>query len=173
MADFSPCGTPTGLNAREPFDLQVGGRMYYNSEDMLWRRTLEEQSVFRQALELQSRRLMVNEENGNNDGNGNGKKSPNDLQECLEHKVPDSRFASPTKAIGNYMAAFSNGPNEIVDSDASTASDSSKFSAGTLLPPASGLDMGSFKSFNYQIPRFPSGHRTIGMFASTGGPIGI
>ncbi|KAI4333059.1 hypothetical protein L6164_017912 [Bauhinia variegata] len=185
--DYSPCGTPTGLDARDPFDIQLGGRMYYNAQDMLWRRKLEEQADLQQALELQSRRLMglqlldikkqhhralstgspipspthspnifnqnlclpsfhnglevpeesgsssgpastasipvdpanvsvgkevtANGENGNSDGNG--KQSSNqvdsDLHECLEHNLPDSPFASPTKA-GNYLAAFSNGP---------------------------------------------------------------
>jgi len=90
--DFSPCGTPTGLDARDQFDLQLGrlwwklpfyylfrlclcqtystqhvyflncmllgGRMLYNTQDMLWRRKLEEQADLQQALELQSRRLM-------------------------------------------------------------------------------------------------------------------
>ena len=32
--------------------------MYYNTQDMLWRRKLEEQADLQQALELQSRRLM-------------------------------------------------------------------------------------------------------------------
>lgn len=32
--------------------------MFYNSQDMLWRRKLEEQAELQQALELQSRRLM-------------------------------------------------------------------------------------------------------------------
>ncbi|RDX96852.1 Zinc finger CCCH domain-containing protein 53, partial [Mucuna pruriens] len=252
--DFSPCGTPTGLDARDPFDLQVGGRMFYNTQDMLWRRKLEEQADLQQALELQSRRLMslqlldikkqhhralssgspipspthspnmfnqnlllssfhssssesqeesgsgsapastasidqqplqqavnisvgkevaVNGENGNSDDNGKQSSSheDRDLQECLEHNLPDSPFASPTKAIGDYMAAFSNGPNEAIDSDAPAASANSKFSTNTLLPTASTLDMGSFKSFNCQIPRFSSGHGTIGMFAGTGGPI--
>ncbi|XP_061352475.1 zinc finger CCCH domain-containing protein 53-like isoform X2 [Gastrolobium bilobum] len=249
--DFSPCGTPTGLDGRDPFDLQVGGRMYYNTQDMLWRRKLEEQADLQQALELQSRRFMglqlldikkqhqralstgspipspmhspnifnqnlvlssfhsssesqeesgsgsapastasvpveavnisvdnevaVNGENGNSDGNGKQSSSheDRDLQECLEHNLPDSPFASPTKAIGDYMTAFSNGPNEVIDSDASAASANSKFGTSTLLPAASALDMGSFKSFNCQIPRFSSGHGTIGMLAGTGGPIGI
>ncbi|XP_019413003.1 PREDICTED: zinc finger CCCH domain-containing protein 53-like isoform X2 [Lupinus angustifolius] len=250
--DFSPCGTPTGLDARDQFDLQLGGRMFYNTQDMLWRRKLEEQADFQQALELQSRRLMSlqlldikkqhhrtlstgspipspthspsmfnqnlvfpsfqgssetpkdngsssapvgstvsvntcigkevvgNGENGYkyNDGNGNGKSSSHeecDLQECLEHNLPDSPFASPTKAAtgDDYMAAFSNGPNEAIVSDASAASANSKFGTSTLLPSPSALDMASFKSFNCQIPRFSSGHGTIGMFAGTGGPIGI
>ncbi|XP_012571082.1 zinc finger CCCH domain-containing protein 53 isoform X2 [Cicer arietinum] len=252
--DFSPCGTPTGLDARDPFDLQVGGRMYYNTQDILWRRKLEEQADFQQALELQNRRLMSlqlldikkqhqralssgspipspthspnmfnqnfalssfhsssesQEENGSGSGsassasipidqqvnisvgkevavngveNGNietsGKQNSthddSDLRECLEHNLPDSPFASPTKAIGDYMAAFNNnGPNETTDSDASASSANSKFSTNTLLPPSSALDMGSFKSYNCQIPRFSSGHGTIGMLAGTGGPIGI
>lgn len=36
----------------------IGGRMFYNTQDMLWRRKLEEQADLQQALELQSRRLM-------------------------------------------------------------------------------------------------------------------
>ena len=78
------------------------------------------------------------------------------MNKCsLEHNLPDSPFASPTKAIGDYMAAISNGPNEAIDSDASAASASSKFSTTTtLLPAASALDMGPFKSFNCQIPRY-------------------
>ncbi|KAE9621447.1 hypothetical protein Lal_00042066 [Lupinus albus] len=242
--DFSPCGTPIGLDARDPFDLQVGGgRMYYNSQDMAWRTTSEEQSNFQQALELQSRRLMglqlldikkqheralstgspihsptlspnmfnqnlgfssfhSNSESPEDNGLGSapastasipvdqpmqqtvnisvgkevavsGENEKSDLQECLEHNLPDSPFASPTKAIGDYMSAFSNGPNEVVDSDASVASANSKFNTATMLPSPSGLDIGSFKSFNCQIPRFPSGHGTIGMIAGTGGPIGI
>ncbi|CAL0335166.1 unnamed protein product [Lupinus luteus] len=240
--DFSPCGTPIGLDARDPFDLQIGGgRMYYNSQDMAWRRTSEEQSDFQQALELQSRRLMSlqlldikkqheralstgspipsptlspnmfnqnlgfssfhsNSESPEDSGLGSapastasipvdlqmqqtvnisvgkevavsGENEKSDFQECLEHNLPDSPFASPTKAIGDNMAAFSNGPNEVVNSDASAAN--SKFNTATMLPSASGLDLGSFKSFNCQIPRFPSGHGTIGMIAGTGDPIGI
>ena len=32
--------------------------MFYNTQDLLWRRKLEEQADLQQALELQSRRLM-------------------------------------------------------------------------------------------------------------------
>ncbi|KAL5143413.1 Zinc finger CCCH domain-containing protein 53 [Glycine soja] len=252
--DFSPCGTPTGLDARDQFDLQLGGRMLYNTQDMLWRRKLEEQADLQQALELQSRRLMglqlldikkhhqralstgspipspthspnmfnqnivpsfhinsespkesgstsapastasvsagqqpvniaigkevvVNGENGYKEGNGKQSSSHDDcdLQECLEHNLPDSPFASPTKAAvpGDFMAPFSNGPNVAIDTDASAASVNFKFGTSTLLPAASPLDMGTFKSYNCQIPRFSSGHGTIGMFTGTGGPIGI
>ncbi|XP_038874719.1 zinc finger CCCH domain-containing protein 53-like [Benincasa hispida] len=57
--DFSsPCGTPTGLDSRDLHDLHHGARMYYNSQDMLWRRKLEEQADLQQALELQALRVM-------------------------------------------------------------------------------------------------------------------
>ncbi|CAK9311521.1 unnamed protein product [Citrullus colocynthis] len=57
--DFpSPCGTPTGLDSRDLHDLHHGARMFYNSQDMLWRRKLEEQADLQQALELQALRVM-------------------------------------------------------------------------------------------------------------------
>ncbi|QCD88945.1 hypothetical protein DEO72_LG3g3497 [Vigna unguiculata] len=248
--DFSPSGTPTGLDARDQFDLQLGGRMFYNTQDMLWRRKLEEEADLQQALELQSRRLMglqlldikkhhqralstgspipsptpslnmfnqnlvlpsfhniseapkengltsappstasvsagqqsvkvavgkevvFNGEKGLNEGNDKQKSGHEDvdLQECSEHNLPDSPFASPTKAAGDLMVSFSNGTVEAIDTDASVTS---KFGTSALLPPASAIDMGTFKSYNCQIPRFPSGHGTFGMFPGTGGPIGI
>ncbi|KAK3025259.1 hypothetical protein RJ639_044501, partial [Escallonia herrerae] len=54
--EFGACGSPTGLDSRDSYDL--GTRMFYNTQDMLWRRKLEEQADLQQALELQSRRLM-------------------------------------------------------------------------------------------------------------------
>ncbi|KAJ7982273.1 Zinc finger CCCH domain-containing protein 53 [Quillaja saponaria] len=253
--EFSPCGTPTGLDIIDPYDVQLGARMFYNSQDLMLRRKFEEQADLQQALELQSRRLMglqlldikkynhhrafstgsplpspthsphilnhnlvlssfhsntevqdesasspapaaaasvpmeqlplpqtgnitarkENGKNGNSDGNGISKQSLNhedgDLSECLEHNLPDSPFASPTKAAGEFMAAFPNGAPDTNDSDVSAASSNNKF-ATSLLPPTSNLDMGSFKSYNCQMPRFSSGHGT-GMFAGTSGPIGI
>ncbi|GER43596.1 RNA-binding (RRM/RBD/RNP motifs) family protein [Striga asiatica] len=57
--DFIGCGSPTGLESRDPFDLQLGARMFYNNPDMLlWRKKLEEQAELQQAIELQNRRLM-------------------------------------------------------------------------------------------------------------------
>ncbi|XP_031091489.1 zinc finger CCCH domain-containing protein 53-like isoform X2 [Ipomoea triloba] len=56
--EFPGCGSPSGLESRDPYDLQLGARMLYNSQDMLWRRKLEEQVDLQQAIELQSRRLM-------------------------------------------------------------------------------------------------------------------
>ncbi|KAF4361083.1 hypothetical protein F8388_016892 [Cannabis sativa] len=206
--DFSPCGTPTGLDSRDPFDLQLGARMFYNSQDMLWRRKLEEQAELQQAIELQSRRIMglqlldvkkhhhhralssgspiqsptqspictlkilsflqfkttttTTTHHQNND-----RESPRDeigdLLDSLEHNLPDSPFASPTKGAGEYnmAAGFSaNIATEINDLDSSS-----------ILPTATTLDMGSFKSFNCQMPRFSSTHGAIGMYAGTpGGP---
>ncbi|KAL8109628.1 zinc finger CCCH domain-containing protein 53-like isoform X1 [Apium graveolens] len=55
---FSACGSPTGLDSRDPFDLLLGERMLYDNQDILWRRKLEEQAELQQAIELQNRRLM-------------------------------------------------------------------------------------------------------------------
>ncbi|GFP83715.1 zinc finger CCCH domain-containing protein 22 [Phtheirospermum japonicum] len=54
--DFTRCGSPTGLESRDPFDL--GARMFYNTRYMLWNRKLEEQADLQQAIELQNMRLM-------------------------------------------------------------------------------------------------------------------
>ncbi|KAM1811938.1 hypothetical protein ACFX12_028520 [Malus domestica] len=253
--DLSPCGTPTGLDGRDPYDLQLGAKMFYNSQDMLWRRKLEEQADL-QALEIQSRRLMGlqlhdvkkhhhhalsasspihsptqspnmfsrnivlpsvhngqevlhdncsspmphmtpavdadqllkeaaaavlgkdmmanNDESGSGSrsSNGSGKESPHDdigdLLEGLEHNLPDSPFASPTKAAGEYTSsAFPNVTSEANGSDASFAAANINL-ATSLLPASSSLDMASFKSFNCQIPRLNSGHGAIGMYAGTG-----
>ncbi|BBG96455.1 zinc finger CCCH-type family protein / RNA recognition motif-containing protein [Prunus dulcis] len=253
--DLSPCGTPTGLDSRDPYDIQLGARMFYNPQDMLWRRKLEEQAELQQALEIQSRRLMGlqlldvkkhhhrslsssspiqsptqspsmfnqnlmfpsipngpevpqenstpmpptasevdddqllkeaahvvlgkevmanNDEKGSGSGSGNananGEESPrdnvNNLLESLEHNLPDSPFASPTKGAGEYTSSFPSGTTEANDSDASAANMNL---ATSLLPAASTLDMASFKSFNCQIPRLSSGHGTIGgMYGGTG-----
>lgn len=54
--DYSSCGSPTGFDSRDPFDL--GARMLYNSQDLLWKKKLEEQADLQHAIELQNRRLM-------------------------------------------------------------------------------------------------------------------
>ncbi|KAK8484773.1 hypothetical protein V6N13_092479 [Hibiscus sabdariffa] len=246
--DFSPCGTPTGIDSspRDLFDLQFGPSMFYNTQDLLWRRKLEEQADLQQALELQNRRLMglqllsvkknhhhralssgspipspthspnmfsqslvlpqfhnsqeapqencsspvpavsanasemqvvstgtvAGKASASDEENGTGKESPHledgSLPESLEHNLPDNPFASPTKASGDYLSAFS---NTEADSDASgSASTNNNWVPSTLLPANNALDMASFNSFNCQMPRFSSGHGTIGMYAGTGGP---
>ncbi|XP_022752368.1 zinc finger CCCH domain-containing protein 53-like [Durio zibethinus] len=56
--EYSACSSPSALDAREPFDLHLGARMFYNTQEMLLRRKLEEQADMQQAMELQGRRLM-------------------------------------------------------------------------------------------------------------------
>nr|XP_023903778.1 zinc finger CCCH domain-containing protein 22-like isoform X2 [Quercus suber]POE46049.1 zinc finger ccch domain-containing protein 22 [Quercus suber] len=51
--EYSMCSSPSGLDSREPFDLHLGARMFYDTQEILMRRKLEEQ-----AIELQGRRLM-------------------------------------------------------------------------------------------------------------------
>lgn len=230
--DYSACSSPTGLDARDPYDFQLGARMFYNTQDMLWRRKLEEQADLQQAIEMQGRRLMglqlldvkknhhrnlspgtfipsptqspnlfsqnpvltsgrtspealedncsspaiaiavtdqkvpetANVENFTN-GNGNGKESPqgddNVLPESLlEHNLPDSPFASPTKAAGEYMSAFALPASEV---EKNPSSANSNLITSSLLPATSTLDMASFKSCYFQMPRLSSGHGAIGM----------
>ncbi|XP_044493070.1 zinc finger CCCH domain-containing protein 53-like isoform X2 [Mangifera indica] len=244
--EFSPCGTPTGLDSRDPFDL--GARIFYhNTPDMLWRRKMEEQADLQQALELQSRRLMglqlldiknkhhhhralstgspipspthspnlfhqslvfppfqissselhqesgsspsptisvnplsenqatngtIGKEMASNEENGSGKDSSNsedgDLLESLEHNLPDSPFASPTKARSEYLSAFSNVANGAEKDDSSSSNNN--LATSNLIPANGSLDMASFKSFNCQMPRFSSGHGAIGMYTGSGGP---
>nr|XP_023877168.1 zinc finger CCCH domain-containing protein 55-like [Quercus suber] len=56
--EFAPCLSPSGLDSREPYDLHVGARMLYNTQETLLRRKLEEQVELQQAIELQGRRMM-------------------------------------------------------------------------------------------------------------------
>ncbi|GMI84145.1 hypothetical protein like AT3G51950 [Hibiscus trionum] len=56
--EYSACSSPTPVESREPFDLHLGSRMFYNTPEMLLQRKLEEQSDLQQAIELQGRRLM-------------------------------------------------------------------------------------------------------------------
>ncbi|KAI3827015.1 hypothetical protein L1987_01076 [Smallanthus sonchifolius] len=53
-----PLDSPTGYDSRDPFDLQLGARMLYNGQDLLWRKKLEEQADLQHAIELQNRRIM-------------------------------------------------------------------------------------------------------------------
>ncbi|GKV06254.1 hypothetical protein SLEP1_g18155 [Rubroshorea leprosula] len=243
--EFSPCGTPTGLDSRDPFDLQLGTRMFYNTQDLLWRRKLEEQADLQQALELHSKRLMglqlldvknhhhhralssgspipsptthspnlFNHQsfvlppwnggtelpencsspipaisvtappekqatNGaaasSSEESGSGKESPHceDLPVSLEHNLPDSPFASPTKVPEEFLpAAFSNASEAEKDAPVPVSSSANNnLVSSTFISANNSLDMGSFKSFNCQMPRFSSGHGgAITMYASNGG----
>ncbi|KAG2674793.1 hypothetical protein I3760_13G154500 [Carya illinoinensis] len=56
--EFSPCSSPSGLDSRESYDLPHAPRMFYNTQEMILRRKLEEQTELQQAIELQGRRLI-------------------------------------------------------------------------------------------------------------------
>ncbi|XWS73588.1 hypothetical protein CRYUN_Cryun02cG0141800 [Craigia yunnanensis] len=56
--EYSACSSPSALDSREPFDHHLGARMFYNTQEMLLRRKLEEQADLQQAIELHGRRLM-------------------------------------------------------------------------------------------------------------------
>ncbi|KAA8528066.1 hypothetical protein F0562_035065 [Nyssa sinensis] len=56
--EFPACLSPSGFDAREPYDLPIGARMFYNTQEILLRRKLEEQAELQQTIELQGRRLM-------------------------------------------------------------------------------------------------------------------
>ncbi|KAL3529940.1 hypothetical protein ACH5RR_009262 [Cinchona calisaya] len=58
IGEFSGCLSPSGLDSRESFDLPFGARMFYNTQEMMLRRKLEEEAELQQAIELQGRRLM-------------------------------------------------------------------------------------------------------------------
>ncbi|XXG52374.1 hypothetical protein AAC387_Pa03g0730 [Persea americana] len=213
--DFTSCTTPSSIDSRDAYDLQLGARMFYNSHDALLRK-LEEQADLQQAIEMQGRRLMnlqlldvkkrnissplpspspcpspspdqlnhpifdrsspeVQPEDNSSSpaadhqlqlnqdpfgqadkestGNTTAEESPKEdsnFQESsvLEHNLPDSPFASPTK--GDSLSIFSD-----------TASNNSLNTS--LFPANSTLDMASFKSCFFQMPRFSSGHGAIGM----------
>lgn len=50
--------SPCGLDCREPYELQLGGRMFYSTQEMLLKKKLDEQADLQQTLEAQGRRLM-------------------------------------------------------------------------------------------------------------------
>ncbi|KDP22121.1 hypothetical protein JCGZ_25952 [Jatropha curcas] len=56
--NFSPCSSPSALDPRELYDLRLGARMLYNTQEMMLRRKLEQQAELQQAIELQGRRLI-------------------------------------------------------------------------------------------------------------------
>ncbi|XP_038980370.1 zinc finger CCCH domain-containing protein 53-like isoform X2 [Phoenix dactylifera] len=257
--DFSGCTTPTGLDSRDPYDLQQLARMLYNStssQELLLRRKLEEQqqaAELQQAIELQNRRFMGlqlldlktrslsssmptsttsstiatpptitipaldsrsnggSQEDSPSEGSKSfgeppgaapdlkgstashgllrqtpvnaadkeespGETTPNgdsDFQESAEHNLPDSPFASPTKTsftldsfsageADNLAASAAATASYIGTSNSSSSSNNHLFTS-TLLPATSTLDMATFKSCLFQMPRFSSGHGAIGM----------
>ncbi|XP_019706299.1 zinc finger CCCH domain-containing protein 53 isoform X2 [Elaeis guineensis] len=267
--DFSGCTTPTGLDSRDPYDLQQLARMLYNStssQELLLRRKLEEQqqaAELQQAIELQNRRFMglhlldlkarslssssmptsttsstiaapptitippldSRSNGGSQEGSPSEGTSPSDgksfgetpgtipdlkrntsshgllrqtpvnaadkeespsettpnedsdFQESAEHNLPDSPFASPTKTsftldsfsageadnLAASAAATASSIGSNISNSGSSSSSNSHLFTSTLLPATSTLDMTTFKSCFFQMPRFSSGHGAIGM----------
>ncbi|PAN15648.1 hypothetical protein PAHAL_3G012800 [Panicum hallii] len=73
----------------------------------------------------------------------------------VDHILPESPFASPTKASIDTHTIAQNGKINI----------SSPFHhvASSLFPPASTLELPPYKSCFFQVPRFSPGHEAIGM----------
>ncbi|KAK2986109.1 hypothetical protein RJ640_024608 [Escallonia rubra] len=234
--DFPASLSPSGLDTRESFDIPIGARMFYNNQEMMLRRKLEEQAELQQAMELQGRRLMnfqlsdlknhqlnhqfhpnllpavpipsptrshgqmnqrlmlppdcveqefseddnggpdaddsatliveqvpleVNEASDNYDSKGTSNQKEessnlehSDLNESLEHILPDCLFASPTKLSADHQSLFSTASVETDDSPPTTTTSSNNI---PVLPTS------PHKSCYFQMPRFSSGQEAIEM----------
>ncbi|KAF3775551.1 Zinc finger CCCH domain-containing protein 23 [Nymphaea thermarum] len=231
--EFSGCPSPTSLDSRDAYELQLGGRIFYNSHEA-FRRKLEEQAELQQAIELESKRLMgfqladarkrplagrgtgisqCNHLSSSPSSSSDALRSPDvappevasdycpispaalpsevqqaarscqqlpavgctdkestttsegitcskeedSLQDSLEHNLPDSPFASPTKhaaASANSMFSLDRLPFNGF---------SNNLSSSPLLPATSTLDVASIRSCYFQMPRFASDRGAIGM----------
>ncbi|MCD7447150.1 hypothetical protein HAX54_024730 [Datura stramonium] len=102
----------------------------------------------------------------NDIGNGSGYKEQttstdnSNLQESLEHILPDNLFASPTKSAAEHQAAFSNVSAEAGVSSPITTATSNNI---PMLTTTSTLNMASLKSCYFHMPRFTSGQEAIEM----------
>ncbi|KAJ8551341.1 hypothetical protein K7X08_000711 [Anisodus acutangulus] len=100
-------------------------------------------------------------------GNESGSKEQNtniedsNLNESLEHILPDNLFASPTKSAAEHQAAFSTDSAEAgVSSPITSAISSNNI---PMLPQTPNLNMASLKSCYFHMPRFTSGQEAIEM----------
>ncbi|XP_058225868.1 zinc finger CCCH domain-containing protein 53 isoform X1 [Rhododendron vialii] len=50
--EFSACGSPTGLDSRDAYDLNLGGRMFCDSQDLMWKSKLDERLMGLQLLDM-------------------------------------------------------------------------------------------------------------------------
>ncbi|KAF6141049.1 hypothetical protein GIB67_006494, partial [Kingdonia uniflora] len=164
-----------------------GPRMFNNThQDMILRRKLEEAEL-QQALELQKicgsppsiivEKNVMNDEkeefpNSNNHDYYDFRNSSNNnnIINSLEHKLPDSPFASPTKSGGDNHPFFTTITSEtdkmsLSSSSSSTSTTNNSLIPSSLLPTAatSTLDISSYKLCFFPITRFSSGHGAIGM----------
>ncbi|KAK4708964.1 hypothetical protein R3W88_029889 [Solanum pinnatisectum] len=100
-------------------------------------------------------------------GNGSSSKEQttnidnSNIQESLEHILPDNLFASPTKSAAENQALFSTDSAEAgVSSPITTATSNNNI---PMLPTTTTLNMASLKSCYFHMPRFTSGQEAIEM----------
>ncbi|CAI0450198.1 unnamed protein product [Linum tenue] len=117
--DFSPsaCSSPRWLDSREQFDVNLGARLLYNTQEMLLRKKLEEQTDLQQAIELHGRRLvslqLLDLKNHrrqhllNGLSNGSPVSSPTGLARSFSHPVRvgsiDQEGLSPAEENGGCL----------------------------------------------------------------------
>ncbi|XWS28325.1 hypothetical protein CRYUN_Cryun25bG0058700 [Craigia yunnanensis] len=107
---------------------------------------------------------VCNHKNDNANNNSTEEKAnteESDLPESLEHILPDNLFASPKKSAGDHLTVFSTSSVEADDKTASPTTSCSN--SNPSLTNTLSLNMASLKSCFLQMPRFSSGHGTIGM----------
>ncbi|KAL6010247.1 hypothetical protein ACLOJK_000678 [Asimina triloba] len=87
-------------------------------------------------------------------------KEDSDFQESnVEHNLPDNPFSSPTKSMGDAPSFFldqSGSGGSTNSSSISSSNSSSPVTSSSLYPASSTLDMASFKSCYFQLPRSQS-----------------
>ncbi|XP_011080366.1 zinc finger CCCH domain-containing protein 22-like [Sesamum indicum] len=83
-----------------------------------------------------------------------------DLEESLEHILPDNLFASPTKLAAEKHSVFSQASAPADDTTHVTITSSNNT---PVLPTGSPLTIASLKSCYFQMPRFSSGQEAIEM----------
>ncbi|CAL9754241.1 unnamed protein product [Musa acuminata subsp. burmannicoides] len=157
--DFSACTTPTALDARDAYDLQLLGWILITNKKSLSAAAPEEKVNSGHGLLQQKagQEESAREANPNEDGG---------FQESAEHNLPDSPFASPPTKSPFMPDSFSAGEDMSTCSitNNSSSSNNSHLIASTLLPTTSSLDVPSFSSSCFfQMPRFSSGHGAVGM----------
>ncbi|THU67896.1 hypothetical protein C4D60_Mb05t29540 [Musa balbisiana] len=157
--DFSACTTPTALDARDAYDLQLLGWILITNKKSLSAAAPEEKvnsghGLLQQKAEQEE---SAREANPNEDGG---------FQESAEHNLPDSPFASPPTKSPFMPDSISAGEEDMSTCciTNNSSNNNSHLIASTLLPTTSSLDVSSFSSSCFfQMPRFSSGHGAVGM----------
>ncbi|KAF6148881.1 hypothetical protein GIB67_014252 [Kingdonia uniflora] len=108
--------------------------------------------------------------NNHDDYDFHNSNNSNNIINNLEHNLPDSPFASPTKSGGDNHPFFPTITSEtdkmsLSSSSSSTSTNNNSLIPSSLLPTAatSTLDISSYKLCFFPITRFSSGHGAIGM----------